>query len=276
MKVKVALAQLEPIPASPKSNLSRVIDVIKSYDADLYVYPELYLTGYTSKDLIPRHALRLDDPIIKELEKVVRREGVGAVVGFAELTDYGFLYNSALALGPSGVEHVFRKRHLPTFSVFDECRWFRPYRGSLSTWYLNDLGVGVGICYDIFFPEIFKSYALMGAKLLIVISASPDTSVPLFHVMARARALENTSYFVWVNMVGIFKGLGFGGSSMVADPLGGVEVKLKDFEEDIKVVTLDISKVYRARSVRPVIRDSYIEDAKQLLNSYEVFEGMKQ
>ena len=276
MKVKVALAQLEPIPASPRSNLSKVVDVIKSYNADLYVFPELYLTGYTSKDLIPKYALKLEDPIIKELEKVVRRESVGAIVGFAEATDYGFLYNSALALGPSGVEAVFRKRHLPTFSVFNESRWFRPYRGSFSPWYLNDLGIGAGICYDIFFPEIFKSYTLLGAKVLVVISASPDTSVPLFHIMARARALENTSYFIWVNMVGFFKGLGFGGASLVADPLGNIEVRLKGFEEDVEVVTIDINKVFRARSVRPVVRDSYIEDAKQLLSAYEFFEGLKQ
>ncbi len=273
MRIKIALSQLEPTPASPSRNVERVIDTLKSYNADLYVFPELYLTGYTSNDLIPRYSLNLDNELIKRLAEEARRESAGVIVGLAEKTNYGFIYNSAIAIGDEGVEAVFRKRHLPTFSVFDEYRWFKPYRGVLKPWFFRGVGIGVAICYDIFFPEIFKAYTLLGAKLLIVVSASPDTSVPLFHAVARARAIENTVFFAWVNMVGFFKGLGFGGSSILTAPLGRIIASLKPFEEEVGVVSIDLREIEKARINRPVVRDSCIEDAKQLLRAYELFEN---
>ena len=275
MKFRVALAQVEPIPAAPLKNVDKLKNIVNNYEADLYIFPELFLTGYTSKDLIPRYSLTLAHPIMDSIKMLAKEKRIGMIIGFPEKSDWGFLYNSALAINERGEIFVYRKRHLPTFSVFDEHRWFRPYRGRIIPWIFRSIGIGIGICYDIFFPEIFRAYTLMGSKLLVVISASPDSSVPLFHILAKARALENTTYFLWVNMVGFFDGLGFGGSSLVVDPLGNVIAELKSYEEEIKVVELDLGIIDKYRSMRPVIRDTYIEDAEILLASYREFEGLR-
>lgn len=273
MKIKLALAQLEPVPASPKQNLEKIRETVASVKADLYIFPELFLTGYYSKDLHYRYALSLDSPEIEEVRKIACKHDVGIIVGFAERTRYGFLYNSALATSCESTK-VFRKRHLPTFTVFEENRWFRPYRGSFMLWGFRGVGVGVAICYDIFFPEIFRAYTLQGAQLLVVISASPDQSVPLFHTMIRARALENTVYVAWVNMVGVFDGLGFGGASLLADPLGNIILELGKYREDVQTAEIDLAKTSIIRLRRPIIRDCYIEDALQLLEAYKKFENM--
>ena len=273
MSLRVALAQLEPIPASIESNLNKIYRVVTEYQADLYVFPELFLTGYTSRDLLYRISQELTSNVIARLRILAREHRIGIVVGLSEKSSYGFLYNSLIAIDDRGEVHVYRKRHLPTFSVFDEARWFRSYRGYVKPWSFRGVKVGFGICYDIFFPEIFKSQVLQGAKILIAISASPDSSVPLFHTLIRARALENTVFFIWVNMVGFFDGLGFGGSSVVVDPLGNVVEQLKPFEEDVRMVNIDLSLVDRARIDRPVIRDSSIEDAYLLLESYRYLES---
>jgi len=273
LKIKLAIAQLEPVPASPKQNLEKIREVIASVKADLYIFPELFLTGYYSKDLHYRYALTLDSPEVKEVRRIACEHGIGIVVGFAEKTGYGFLYNSALATSCDNTK-VFRKRHLPTFAVFEESRWFRPYRGSFTPWNFRGINIGVAICYDIFFPEIFRAYTLQGAQLLIVISATPDQSIPLFHTMIRARALENTTYTAWVNMVGVFDGLGFGGASLLADPLGNIALELRKYREDVQVAEIDLEKASIIRLRRPIIRDCYIEDALQLLEAYKKFENM--
>ena len=73
-------------------------------------------------------------------------------------------------------------------------------------------------------------------------------------------------------MVGFFEGLGFGGGSIVADPMGNIVAQLKLFEEEVQVVDIDLSLVDRTRIVRPVIKDSAIDDAYVLLESYKRFE----
>jgi len=275
MKLRVALAQLEPVPGSPRRNLEKVVSVVEGYDADLYVFPELFLNGYTSQDILYRTAMDLGSEEIERVRGLARACGVGIVIGFAERSSMGFLYNSLLAVDERGGLYVYRKRHLPTFSVFDEHRWFRQWRGSIDPWTFRGTSIGFGICYDVFFPEIFKCHSLRGAKILVAISASPDTSVPLFHVLARARALENTCFFVWVNNTGVLDGLTFGGGSLAVDPMGNIIAELRRGVEDIRVVELDLRAVERARIARPVIRDSMIEDSIELLRSYRAFEGLE-
>jgi len=139
----------------------------------------------------------------------------------------------------------------------------------------KNIKVGVAICYDIFFPEIFRIYALKGAALLVILSASPDASLPLFDVLTRARALENTCFLAWVNNVGVFDGLGYAGGSRLVDPLGNVVLQLKRYEEDVGLAEIEIDRVTWIRSVvRPVLRDLRLDDALQLLAAYEEVFGV--
>ncbi len=256
-----------------EKNLEKLREVIESYRGDLYVFPEMFLVGYTIQDLFYRLAKKPGSEALNEIVKMSRDRSCGIIVGFPEKSELGFLYNSAL-IAFNGSATVYRKRHLPTFSIFDEHRWFRPFRGELKPFDMGIARVGVAICYDMFFPEIFKAYALRGAQIMIVISASPDTSVPLFHALARARAIETTSYVVWVNNAGVLDGITFGGGSLVVAPLGDVVLELRRGEEDVRVIDLDLAEVDRARRVRPVIRDSDYFDALQLLEAYRDLEGV--
>ncbi len=274
-RIRVALAQLESAQANIEKNVGNVLWVLENYEADIYVFPELYLAGYYSRDLLPRLALDLESKPVRKLvqELTRRRPGSALAVGFPEKTGYGFMYNSLLLASQKGVM-VYRKRHLPTFTVFDEARWFRPYRGRLEPWDTGHVLAGTAICYDVFYPEIFRAYTLMGAKLLVVVSASPDQSVPLFHKVLRARALENTCYLVWVNLVGYYDGVGFGGASLALDPMGDTVAQLKPYREQVEVVELDMARLERARRDRPVIRDAHIEDAIALLKAYKRYEEL--
>ncbi len=274
MRFRLVLAQLEPIPGSIEKNLKRIEEIVESYEGDLYVFPELFLCGYTSMDALYRLGMDLTHPAVTRLRNLCLSRGVGIVVGFPELSSLGYLYNSALAIDDRGEVYVYRKRHLPTFSMFDEARWFRASKSRrLDPWRFRGVGVGIAICYDVFFPEIFRAYALKGAYLSIVISASPDSSVPLFHVLLRARALENTMFIAWINTAGVLDGATFGGGSLVVAPNGTILAELRRGEEEVRVVELDFSEALRFRVQRPVIRDVQIEDVEVLLEAYREMDG---
>lgn len=270
-KLKVLLAQLSPKLGDPDHNLERALELLG--EPDLAVFPELYLSGYYSKDLLYRMAINpWESPLVEKLREAVEKSGTAVVMGFPEKSGHKIMYNSALAINESGEVLVYRKRHLPTFSVFDEYRWFRAHRGRLRTWRFKGIEAGIAICYDIFFPEIFRSYTLMGAKLLIVLSAVPDSSLKFFETLSEARAMENTSYFIWVNQVGVFDGVGFAGGSRIISPLGGQIDRCRLMDEEAKIVEIDLEEIERARKVRPLLRDLHREDGENLLEAYLTFE----
>ena len=270
MKMKILLGQLSPKLGDVEGNLEKINEAVdRAGEIDLAIFPELFLTGYHLKDMVFKLAvIPSEDPYLEKLKKIAEEKDVKIVVGFPERSSSGYLYNSLIAIQASGEEFIYRKRHLPTFSVFDECRWFKPHSGSLKIWKLNNIGVGFGICYDTFFPEIFRAYSLMGAKILIIISASPDFSVPLFEKLCQTRALENTCFLIWVNQVGNYDGVGFGGGSMAVSPLGEIIVKCSRLREDSRIVEIDLDEVEQVRYSRPLLRDVKREDAEQLLEAY--------
>lgn len=276
--LRVALAQLRPHQASPDKNVERAARALgeaRKEDANLVVFPELFLTGYWAKDMLYRLAEPITGPHVSELLRACSEHGLSAIVGFVELDEtYLHVYNSALLLSPDGEVAAYRKRHLPTFLVFDEARWFKAGHGPYSLWRVAGVPVGVEICYDVFFPEVTRAYALLGAWLVVAISASPDPSLRFFKLLTRARALENTVFFTWVNLVGVFDGLGFPGGSQVVSPLGDVVLECKTFQEELRVVELDMGLVRRAREVRPVIRDLTAWDVAGLYDSYFRYVGL--
>jgi len=275
--LRILLAQVSPYIADKEKNLAKMEKILSSADdVDVAVFPELYLTGYLARDTL--HRLAIDIESSKEIEKLRRlssETGSAIVVGAPVRSKLGFLYNAAIAVDGDKLLLYF-KRHLPTFSLFEEARWFKAHQGPLTPWRLRGVVMGPAICYDIFFPEIFRAYALMGTVILLVISASPDSSLPLFQVMVNARALENTSYVIWVNTVGTYEGLGFAGGSRIADPLGNTVLQLKEREEDVAVVDVELDQVMKARKVRPVIRDVNPADAAALLRAYREFENWQE
>jgi predicted amidohydrolase len=96
-------------------------------------------------------------------------------------------------IDPKGYVGKYQKMHLPTHSVFEEKRYFRP--GYNLPVFETEMGkLGIIICYDIYFPEITRLLSLKGAKLIVCISASPSTRRGFFEALTVARAMENTAF----------------------------------------------------------------------------------
>jgi predicted amidohydrolase len=116
--------------------------------------------------------------------------------------------------------------------------------------------LGLMVCYDMFFPELAKLESLMGAQVLVNISASPTTSRPSFQRVMPARAVENGVFLAYANMVGVHGSLVFGGGSVIYGPRGDALVSAKELEEDVVEHEVDFADIEVARRFRPLLRDS--------------------
>jgi predicted amidohydrolase len=144
--------------------------------------------------------------------------------------------------------------YLPTHSVFEEKRYFRG--GYQTPVFDTSIGkLGLIICYDVFFPEITRLLRLKGAQLVICISASPSVRRGFFEVLTTARALENTMFLAYVNLVGIEDGLQFWGGSRMIAPSGKILAQARYDEEDMVVTQIDYSDMDRVEVFVPMLRD---------------------
>ncbi|MFI5206213.1 MAG: carbon-nitrogen hydrolase family protein, partial [Candidatus Paceibacterales bacterium] len=142
----------------------------------------------------------------------------------------------------------------PTHSVFEEKRYFRP--GYEVASFQTDIGnIGLSICYDVFFPEVYRLTRLKGAQLMVCISASPAVRRAYFEILTSARALENTAFLAYVNLAGVEDGLQFWGGSRLVCPTGDVVAKAKYDEEDFVVCDVDFGDLKASETFIPTLRD---------------------
>ena len=258
-RFKVALAQMECVVGDKEANLAKMADMAREArreGASLVVFPELSLTGYLCRDLLYGLAEPVPGPSTERLAEVAKEEDIYMVFGLPEKSRISgsILFNTAVLVGPEGLVGFYRKMHLPTHSVFEEKRYFRPGYGAEV--FETRLGrVGIMICYDVFFPEVARLLRLRGARLIVCISASPGVRRSFFEVLLSARALENTVYLAYVNLVGREDGLQFWGGSRLIAPTGSLLVKARYDEEDLVVGEVDLADTDRAGVFLPMLRD---------------------
>jgi predicted amidohydrolase len=258
-KIKLALAQISSKRMDKHANLCRFEEITrkaKEQGADMVIFPELSLTGYVIRDQIYELAETIPGPAVERVEKIAKETGMYVVFGMPELSEKtkATLYNTAVFVGPEGYIGKYRKKYLPTHSVFEEKRYFRP--GYQTAVYDTAIGkIGFCICYDLFFPEVTRLARLKGAQLLVSISASPAVRRNYFEILTAARALENTAFLAYVNLVGVQDGLQFWGGSRVVAPTGDILVKAKYDEEDFVMCEVNYNDMRPAETFIPTLRD---------------------
>lgn len=255
--MKVGLVQVECALADKRKNIDKMKEIIDGNEADLFVFSETFLTGYMCRDLFFRLAEPLDGNSVQEIERIASEHGCYILFGMPVLDEEisSLITNSAVCVSPDGTVQRYDKLSLANFGPFEEKLYFR--RGSRPALFeVGGFKVGPIICYDIFFPEISRFYALNGADAIICIAASPLTSKQFFERMIPARAIENTTYFLYVNQTGTQLNQVFFGGSQVSDPRGEIIAKCKYFEEDLVAIDIDQTSIRLARQMRPTLRNA--------------------
>jgi len=274
-KIRLALAQISSKRENKKENLRKIEEFTiraKEQAADLVIFPELSLTGYVVRDQIYELAETIPGPSTKRIEDLAKKTGMHIIFGMPELSEKtkATIFNTAVFVGPKGVIGKYRKMYLPTHSVFEEKRYFRP--GYQTAAFDTELGnIGLCICYDLFFPEVCRLTRLKGAELIVSISASPAVRRSYFEILTAARALENTTFLAYVNLVGVEDGLQFWGGSRLVSPTGDVLAKAKNDEEAFVICEVDYSDIRPVETFIPTLRDLRPELFDELKKHAELF-----
>jgi len=272
-KLHIALAQISCYQGNKEKNLETIKENVvraKREGAQLVIFPELSLTGYVVRDQIYELAERIPGPSTRIVEKLAKENELHIIFGMPETSEkaQATLYNSAVLVGPNGLIGKYRKMYLPTHSIFEEKRYFRP--GYQVAVYDTKLGkIGLVICYDIYFPEVTRLTRLKGAQLIVCISASPGIRRAFFETLTAARAIENTAFLAYVNRAGIEDGLQFWGGSRIIGPSGRIIAEAKYDEEDFVVAEMDYADAKQVEAFVPTLRDLRPELFDKLKESAE-------
>ena len=258
-RFRIALAQISCRQGNKRENLETIkrnVARAKKENARLVVFPELSLTGYVVRDQVYDLAERIPGPSTRAIERTAKANGMYIIFGMPEISEKtkATLHNAAVIAGPEGYIGKYRKMYLPTHSVFEEKRYFRPgYQASV---YDTEIGkIGVIICYDIYFPEVTRLMRLDGAQLIVCISASPAVRRSYFETLTAARAIENTAFLAYVNLAGIEDGLQFWGGSRLLGPSGRIIAQAKYDKEDFTVAEVDYNDLRAVEAFVPTLRD---------------------
>jgi len=258
-QTKVALAQMSCKVGDKAHNMRSMATYIKEakkQKADIILFPELALTGYVTKDRTYELAETIPGPSTEKIAKLAKENHIHIIYGMIEKNSKaeGIIHNAAVLISPKGLIGHYRKMYLPTHSIFEEKRYFR--QGYETPVFDTSIGkVGMIICYDVFFPETVRLLRLKGAELIACISASPSVRRNYFEILTAARALENTAYVAYVNLVGIEDGLQFWGGSRIIAPNGRIIIQAKYDEEDMTLGTIDYTDIPRTETFVPTLRD---------------------
>ncbi|MGZ4886713.1 MAG: nitrilase-related carbon-nitrogen hydrolase [Candidatus Aminicenantales bacterium] len=259
--MKVVLAQIAPRLGDVDRNLElhlEQIDRARRERADLIVFPELSLTGYTLKDLAGEVAL--DPETDSRFGKIAERSrGLSIVLGFMEesAAERGLFYNAAAFIAGGKILHVHRKVFLPTNGIFEEAKFFA--QGRDFRVFPTPLGrVGLMICRD--FLHYGASYVLYagGADMIIVISAAPGRGVSgegdafatsrMWELMGEAVSYFSTAFVLYTNRVGIEDGVTFAGGSFIYGPGGHLLARAAYVDPEVLVHRVDLTAVREART----------------------------
>jgi len=267
-KFTLGIAQLAPALGNLDANLAlhdKILREAEGQGVDLLLFPELSLTGYFLKDLVPSVALTPRDPRLDLFKHASRRMAI--VVGLVEESSDRRFFNAAAYFEDGKLRHLHRKLYLPTYGLFDEHRYFA--QGESLRAFDTRLGrMALTICEDLWHPATAYLAALDGAQIILCISASPGRGLRPDGTFANAAAWEHlnrayaqlfTCFLCYCNRVGYEDGTCFWGGSEVIAPTGDVLLKGPQLEEAFLHVGIDRREVRRERIANPLLRDERLD-----------------
>jgi predicted amidohydrolase len=259
--MKIGLIQMDVIDDKSKnlSRARRLIGEAVDQGAQIIVLPEMFTTPYSNDKFRP-YAEDRNGLTVKWMKDIAKEYGVLLIGGSIPEIEGEKLYNTAFIVDEEGlVLGRHRKMHLFDIDVPGKIRFMESDTltpGEETTVLDTKFGkIGVAVCYDMRFPELFRKMTLMGAEMIFIPAAFNTTTGPLhWQVLTRARALDN-QVFLAIASPARSKVLDYKayGHSLVVDPWGQIEDEL-DQNEGILVVDIDMKKLEQVRQEIPVLK----------------------
>lgn len=253
--MRVYVIQLEHSDIETKSErIRRAVSLIKSLDSpELILLPELWGTGFFSYNKYAENAEELYGETASVLSDAARDKGSYIFTGSFIERRRDKLYNTALLLDKSGnIAAEYRKIHL----FGDEKKLLSA--GAEISAAETELGIiGLSICYDLRFPELYRHLTEKGAELLLSCYALPMERLSHWQLLTPARALENQAFFISCGCTGENSGVKYAGHSMIVSPMGEI-IKEGGASGEVLCADIDINDARRYRAGFSALRDRVI------------------
>ncbi len=267
--LRVAALQFAMAKSDLSENIaraSRLIEQAADAGAEIILPPELFSDHYFCKTQEETHFATAypwaEHPSVIELQKLAKTRSVVVPVSIFE-KDGPEYFNSVVMIDADGSTlGVYRKSHIPDGPGYQEKFYFRPGNTGFKVWETQKGKIGVGICWDQWFPEAARAMALMGADVLLyptAIGAEPqdeslDTAARWRRAM-QGHAVSNVIPVVAANRVGDEDGQVFYGTSFIADHTGEIASDLGRTETGIIQASFDLDVIDQDRAAWGFFRD---------------------
>lgn len=253
MQLTLAAIQFHPTEAGREENLQcieKLVEAAAAKKAKLILLPETCDLGYDLQQ-IQSLAEPFPNRTTTTLSEIARRYRVVLVAGLVERR-MRKIYNTAVVIDPSGeIVAQYDKSHLCPIPPLDESSIFEPGNRLVVTDVLG-IKIGITICYDVRFPEIYRKLALGGVQLIVHPTAFPRSRIEQFEVCLRARAIENQIFAMSANQCGNGGACEFGGHSLIVGPSGEVLAQASDTDEAVITATAEFDEIEQVRREKPV------------------------
>ena len=254
--MKIAIAQVRGQMDDPPANASKAKMLLSNVDADLFIFPEMFASGYDAKcarfvdgsDTILMNKMEM---FMTKIETQIANRGCFALFG-RPVFENGKLYNAAV-LSDGKVKQVYRKIHLNVNDKFSEKDVFAAGNEPM-IFECKGLKIGIAMGNDIMFNEMFRWYALKGVDLAVCISAVPQKVLSRYEKVLPARCIENSLDIVFVNMVGPDPGFTMAGGSRYITSDGTVVESCPD-SSDVRQIKLNVDALKASKEGRASLKD---------------------
>ncbi|PAQ14083.1 carbon-nitrogen hydrolase family protein [Bacillaceae bacterium SAOS 7] len=234
--MRLAFAQIETIVNNKRYNLDKVIDYLhtaKKDKADIALFPELVLTGYSIGPWLRETAETLDGPSVYTIQKVCKQLNISTIFSFPEFEKGNYFVTSAFINEHGNLVGIYRKTHLYDeekiyFSRGDKFPLFETSYGS----------IGIMSSFDLEFPEVARILCMKGADLILIPTTNMYPYREYQQIYIQSRAMENEVPFALCNRIGPEGKLTFIGGSTFVDARGITHFLLNEEEKLITIPVL--------------------------------------
>ncbi len=251
--MNIICLQLDIAWQDPDANYAKtrqMLDQCPPAPGDMVVLPEMFATGYSMD--IEKVAESQDGSTAKFLAAIASQYQCWTIGGVATRTPAGKARNEAIVTDPSAVEIARYAKAYP-FSYANETDYYES-GNAISVIQTGDITAVPVICYDLRFPELFRSAVRRGAEMFVVIASWPASRISHWTTLLQARAIENQAYVVGVNRCGKDPNCNYCGGTVVIDPKGNIIADAGNWERAISV-GIDPEAIRQWRQEFPALRD---------------------
>jgi len=267
-KLKVAAIQIK-LTDSLKENIPLVEAQVRkahSLGAQVILPSELFEGHYFCKEEKEEFFLRAkpmqEHGAVSHFQKVARELGVVLPISFFEKDGEQYYNSLAMVDADGSILGVYRKSHIPDGPGYEEKFYFRPGNTGFKVWKTKFGTVGVGICWDQWFPECARSMTLQGAEILFYPTAiGSEPHAPELNTSGRwqkamiGHAVSNVIPVVAANRTGVEGSQNFYGHSFIADEAGEIVQEMGDGKEGILTHEFDLEAIQKTRAAWGFFRD---------------------